>query len=93
MKLRWYSTTSEEFATLMKEKTVLRAGVDMARVPFYVGRVFFRNQQIIGRVKPNGDFYELESLYWSAGGYYYHTSTTFEVLVYEDPFFVTDRTT
>lgn len=93
LKLRWYSTTSEEFSALLQDKTVLRAGVNTEDVPFYVGRVFFRDQQIIGRIKPDGDTFEMESLYWAAGGYYYHKSTTFDALVYEDPFNVKDRRT
>lgn len=93
MKLRWYSTSTEDIDKLLEQKTVIRAGVDTKRVPYYVGRVFFRNQQIIGRVRPDGDKYFVESLYWAAGGYYYHKSDVFEVLVYEDPFDVEDRRT
>lgn len=81
----WYSTTGVELNKLIQEKNVLRGGVDRTGVFFYIGKVFFRDQEVIGRVRSNGGYFELEALYWSNPEYYYHKSTTFEVLVYKGP--------
>lgn len=72
---------------------MIRAGVDRKGVPSYVARVFFREQNIIGRVRVFDGQHFVESLYWSNGGYYYHQSNVYDVLVYEDPFDVKDRST
>lgn len=82
---RWYSTTAEQVEDLLKTKTAMRGGIDTKNVPYYIGRVFFRNQQLVGRIRLHGRDSYMESLYWSAGGYYYHRSTEFDLLVYEDP--------
>lgn len=72
---------------------MLRGGADTDSSPYYIGRTFFRNQVLVGRVIPSPTDSYMESLYWSAGGYYYHKSDVFEVLVYEDPIFITNRKT
>lgn len=82
--LRWYSTNSTVFWDLLREKTVIRGGIDAKNDPFYIGRVFFFGEHIIGRVRTDNFDPYMESLYWAGGKYHYHRSFIFDVLVYED---------
>lgn len=75
---------------MLQNKTVVRAGVNQKKVPYYVGRAFFENQLIVGRVPRFGDKHYVESLYLDGEDYHYQF---FDVLVYEDPFHVEDRRT
>lgn len=83
--LRWYSTSAKDLHNLLARKTVIRGGVDRKDDPFYIGRVFFFGEHIIGRVRVDMTEPYMESVYWAGGRYNYHRSTTFDVLVYEDP--------
>lgn len=83
--LRWYSTTGHDLQHLLADKTVVRGGIDRKEDPYYVGRLFFFGEHIIGRIRTDVAEPYMESLFWVGGKYNYHTSTTFDVLVYEDP--------
>lgn len=84
MMLRWYSSSSEEVRDLIAKKNVIHGGYDTHNSPFYIGRVFFYGEQIIGRVRTDVTKPYMESLWWSGARFTYHRSVEFDVLVYED---------